>query len=249
MLGELVCGAASVSGSSQVADLTLDHLKGTIDRFAGRSLGFLNGTFDQDAQNFGAFCARVVLENSCAALVGRLDPFRLLYLAQFQTQQSFEYGKPTNSGFRWTGDVLPDDKVPPDLWGADHNLSKVSRALLSPYAEHVYWRTAIENTIDFVASDTSEALQDIRALDPNTYVSYLRGRSSALYSTLSKGVHWDFFASSVVLDEVTIKDATRETLLLLGGAALLSHFVPTCYRVLDPTVALDAYKTLRGSFE
>jgi hypothetical protein len=138
MIGEFICGTAGTAGTAGVADSTLDHLKSSIDRFGSRSLTFLNNEFNEDSQTYGAFCARVVLENSCAALVGRLDPFRLLYLAQCQAQEGFEYGRPSNSGFRWTGDVLPDEKIPQDLWGVDHAVSKVSRALFSPYAEHMY---------------------------------------------------------------------------------------------------------------
>jgi len=246
MLGGFVCGTAGTAG---VADATLDHLKDSIERFATRSLSFLNSDFDDNTQSFGAFCARVVLENSCAALVGRLDPFRLLYLAQFQAQQSFEYGRPSNSGFRWTGDVLPDENSPREMWGVDHNVSKVSRALFSPYAEHVYWRPAVETALDFIAADNSELLQDLRSLEPDKYVGYTRGKCATLYSTLSKGVHWDFFTSSIVLDEGTIKDTIRETLVALGGMALISHFIPTSYRSMERDVAVAAYKTFRSLFQ
>jgi hypothetical protein len=246
MLGEFICGT---TGAVSVADATLDHLKNSIERFANKSLAFLNSDFDENSQSFGAFCTRVVLENACAALVGRLDPFRLLYLTQFQMQQGFEYGRPSNSGFRWTGDVLPDEKSPQDMWGVDHNVSKVSRALFSPYAEHVYWRPAVEAALDFIATDNSDILQDLRSLEPDKYVGYIRGRCAALYSTLSKGVHWDFFTSSIILDEGTIKDSIRETLLALGSMALISHFIPTSYRSLDHAAAVEAYKALRGSFQ
>jgi hypothetical protein len=249
MLGEFICGAARNAETVAVADATLDHLKTSIERFSERSLLFLNSAFDDNTQNFGAFCARVLLENSCAALVGRLDTFRLLYLAQFQAQQSFEYGRPSNSGFRWTGDVLPEDKAQQELWGPEHNVSKVSRALFSPYAEHVYWRPAVASTLDFIAADNSDLLQDLRSLEPDKYVGYTRGKCTTTYSTLSKGVHWDFFTSSIVLDEGTIKDAIRETLLAVGGMALISHFIPTSYRALERQEAVETYKSFRSLFQ
>jgi hypothetical protein len=77
----------------------------------------------------------------------------------------------------------------------------------------------------------------------------VRGRCAALYSTLSKGVHWDFFVSSIVLDEGTIKETIREMLLALGGMSLISHFIPTAYRSLDRAVAVETYKTFRESFQ
>ena len=244
-LGQLICGSP---GATCVASTTLDHLKGSIDRFASKAIAFLNEEFTEEAQSYGAFCARVVLENSCAALVGRLDPFRLIYLAEFQTQDKFEYGKPTKSGFKWTGDVLPDDKGPQEMWGAEHDAAKVSRALFSQYADHVYWQPAHGATLDFLASGNMEIFKNITEIEPEKFVGYTRGRCAALYSTLSKGVHWDFFVSSIVLDEGTVKDAIRETLLILGGVGLISHFVPTAFRTLDHTAAVEAYTNFRGSF-
>jgi hypothetical protein len=74
-LGKLVCGGAA---ESCTANRTLDHLGSSIDRFANKAVVYLNGEFSEEAQIFGAFCARVTLENACAALVGRFDPFRML---------------------------------------------------------------------------------------------------------------------------------------------------------------------------
>jgi hypothetical protein len=246
MLGDFICG---IGASTSVADATLNHLKSSIERFGNRAIAILNSDFDEDALSFGAFCARVVLENSCAALVGRLDPFRLLYLAEFQAQQSFEYGKPSNSGFRWTGDVLPDDKVPQDMWGTEHNVTKVSRALFSQYADHVYWRPAVASTLDMIEDDGADVLQDLRNVEPEKFIGSTRGRCASLYSTLSKGVHWDFFTSSIVLDEGTIKDSIREMLVAIGNLALVSHFVPTAYRSIEQETAIETYKALRGTFQ
>jgi hypothetical protein len=180
--------------------------------------------------------------------VGRLDPFRLIYLAEFQAQNNFQYGKPSRSGFKWTGDVLPDDKVPGDLWSNEHEANKVSRALFSQYADHAYWRPAAEAALDAISTDTSSLLAELTSIDPEKYIPEARGRASSIYSTLSKGVHWEFFVSSIVVDEGTLKDAIRDTLLLTAGLGLVSHFIPTSYRRLDAASALAAYKALRGTF-
>lgn len=245
-LGAIICGEAGIAGT---ANTTLDHLGASIDRFAGKAITFLNSEFNEEAQSYGAFCARVILETSCAALVGRFDPFRLLYLAEFQSQGNFEYGKPSKSGFRWTGDVLPDDRTPADLWGTDHDLSKVSRALFSHYADHVYWQPAVERTLDAIAQAGPGPFAEILSFNPETYVGYVRGRCSSLYSTLSKGVHWDFFVSTVVMDEGTIKDSIRESLIILGSLGLVSHFVPTAYRSSEQDSVIASYKTFRESFQ
>lgn len=204
-LGKLVCGLAA---EACIANKTLDHLGTSIDRFANKAIAYLNGEFSEEAQIFGAFCARVTLENACAALVGRFDPFRLLYLAEFQAQGGFEYGKPSNSGFRWGGDVLAADKPPRELWSTENDLTKISRALFSVHVDHVYWKPAVEAALDYLAErDGSESLQELHAMDPETFISSTKGKCAALYSTLSKGVHWDFFVSTVAMDEGTVKDS------------------------------------------
>lgn len=246
-LGKLVCGCTS---EPCTANRTLDHLGSSIDRFANKAIEYLNGEFTEEAQSFGAFCARVTLENACAALVGRFDPFRMLYLAEFQARGGFEYGKPAKSGFKWTGDVLTEEKPNRELWNSDHELTKISRALFSPHVDHVYWKPAVEIALDFLAEHPgSDDFRELHAIDPETFAPSIKGRCGELYSKLSKGVHWDFFVSSVVMDEGTLKDAIRDCLIQLSNMGFVSHFVPTAYRSLDRTDALATYNNFRKAFQ
>lgn len=245
-LGKLVCGDTS---EPCIANQTLDHLCLSIDRFAEKAVQYLNGDFSEEAQTFGAFCARVTLENACAALVGRFDPFRMLYLAEFQAQGGFSYDKSSKSGFKWTGDVLAEDRPARELWNPDHELSKISRALFSAYVDHVYWKPAVEAALDFLSDQHDiEGLRELRAVDPDTFTSATKGRCAALYSKLSKGVHWEFFVSSVVMDEGTLKDSIRDCFIQIGNMSFFSHFVPTAYRSLPQRDALDAYTEFRRAF-
>lgn len=245
-LGKLVCGDASVSCT---ANSTLDQLGKSIDRFATKAVDYLQGSFSDDAESFGAFCTRVTLENTCAALVGRLDPFRMLYLAEFQTQGGFEFGKPSRSGFKWTGDVLTEDKPGANLWSSDHDLSKISRSLFSPYVDHVYWRPAVEAALDYLANQGSEGLDELLTLNPETFTLVTKGKCSNLYSRLSKGVHWEFFVPSLTMDEATLKDAIRDCFIQVSNMGFVSHFVPTAYRSLDHAGALAAYMDFRKEFQ
>lgn len=244
-LGTLVCGPPA---SACAADATLSLLKHSIDRFSSKAITYLNGDFTEEAASFGAFCARVTLENACAALVGRLDPFRMIYLAEFQTQGGFEYGKQARSGFRWTGDILSQDKPPADLWSSDHDVNKISRALFSPYADHIYWKPAAESALDFAANHATDHTNDLKAIDPDTFIASIRGKCSELYSKLSKDVHWEFFSSSVVMDEGTVRDSIRDCLVNMSNIGFVSHFIPTAYKPLAAQNALSLYSELRGSF-
>lgn len=244
-LGKLVCGGTA---DACAANSTLDHIGGSIDRFANKALEYLNGTFSEEAESFGAFCARVTLENACSALVGRFDPFRLLYLTEFQAQGGFDYGKPSKSGFKWKGDVLAEDKPPQDLWNSEHDLSKISRALFSPYVDRVYWRPAAEAALDYLADNKVEGESELQGIDPDTFTSVTRGKCAALYAKLSKGVHWDYFLPSAIMDEGTIKDAIRDCFIQVSNMAFVSHFVPTAYRSLDRAEALATYGEFRKAF-
>jgi hypothetical protein len=101
-LGYLLCGHDGAAGG--FAKSALDQLSPSIDTFSGRAVKYLIEGASDDTFAFGPFCARVLLENSCAALVGRLDCFRMMYLSEFQAQPEYEYGKRAKSAFSWVGD-------------------------------------------------------------------------------------------------------------------------------------------------
>jgi hypothetical protein len=128
-IGSLLCGDESAEG---IAKTALDQLSHSIANFSSRAVRFLNEDVSDDALAFGPFCARVLLENACAALVGRLDSFRMLYLCEFQAQPEYEHGKRARSAFSWFGDVIPEEKPTQPLWQLDVDFPKISRALFSP---------------------------------------------------------------------------------------------------------------------
>lgn len=242
-IGSLLCGTDKCDGIAKVA---LDQLRTSIESFASRALNFLNGSSPNDIIAFGPFCTRVLLENSCAALVARIDSFRILYLSEFQGQPEYDHGKRARSGFSWAGDVMPDEKAAQILWNLESESTKISRALFSKHIEHIYWKPAVEGMLDFASKYSSDqALVDILKMDADTYISETKGRSTRLYSTLSKGVHWEFFNSALVLDEVTTKSIIHETCLLVAHLGLASHFIPTAYASLQPEQAIDHYIEFR----
>jgi len=242
-LGTLLCGHENCHGVAKVA---LTQLRSSIDRFGGKAIGFLRENASDEMLTFGPFCARVLLENSCAALVGRFDAFRMLYLSEFQAQSEYELGKRARSAFSWTGDVIPEDKTTQPLWNIDHEVPKISRALFSKHFDQIYWKPAVEMMLDFVSSrPRNPALADVLSIDADIYIGETKGHSVQLYATLSKGVHWEFFTSALLFDESTIKEAIRDTCLLVAHLGLISHFVPTAYASLDPARAVDEYIEFR----
>ncbi len=241
-LSILLCG----DGAYGTARVALDQLSSSIKGFSSKATKFLSEEATDETLSFGPFCARVLLENGCAALVGRLDSFRMLYLSEFQAQPEYEHGKRVKSAFAWTGDVIPDDKPNQELWNVDHDMPKISRALFSKHFDHVFWKPALARLIDHVSTLPSDPLlSDVLNIDPEEFIGEAKGRSMRLYSTLSKGVHWEFFTSALLFDEDTVKNSIREAILLVAHLGLASHFVHTAYASLDPNVAVDSYKAIR----
>lgn len=242
-IGTLLCGVAQVDGLAKAA---LEQLTRSINHFADKSVTFFNAQDSDDALSFGPFCARALLENACAALVGRLDAFRMLYLAEFQAQPQYEPGKRAKSAFSWSGDVIPDEKPSQEMWSIDHDVPKISRALFSRYVAHVFWKPAVERMVDFINDQKVDVdISDLLSLDSETYVDAAKGKSLQLYSTLSKGVHWEFFTSALLFDEATVKNMIRDTCVLVSQLGLISHFIPTAHASLSHIQALELYCTFR----
>ncbi|ARE85382.1 hypothetical protein ROSMUCSMR3_03936 [Roseovarius mucosus] len=245
VLGELVCGRPH--GDAK-ADKTLQHLSRTINTFSTKGVRYLQEEFSDESKYFSAFCARVVLENSSAAIVGRLDPFRLLYLNEFQSQPSFEHGAPAKSGFRWQGDVMnPDKPLGQDrIWSSDVDIAKISRSLFSEHFDHLIWRPAYSELLDQIQNSGRDEFEELISIEPEAFVPRMRGELGRLYSSLSKGVHWDFFNSAIEYDESSIKANLQDLFSRVSILGLTSHFIPTAYSSLMPDDAFDIYAQMRS---
>jgi hypothetical protein len=245
VIGPLMCGRPA--GANQ-ADETLKHLSKTINTFSNRGIRYLKQDFSDEAKYFSAFCARVVLENSSAALVGRLDPFRLLYLREFQSQSDFEYGAPAKSGFRWLGDVMNKDKPlgTGKIWSGDIETGKISRSLFSEHFDHLIWRPAYSGLLDQIQATGLTGFDELTQIEPEKFIPRIKGQFNQLYSSLSKGVHWDFFNSEIEYDEDTLKAGLQELFSQISIIGLTSHFIPTAYSSLNVTDAFEVYSQARS---
>lgn len=243
-ISPLVCGHGKTEGIAKVA---LDQLASSVDLFSGRAIKFLKRQTTADTLNFGPFCARAFLENACAALVGRLDSFRMLYLSEFQAQSDYELGRRAKSAFSWAGDVMPmEDRPNQAMWRSELETPKINRALFSKYVEHMYWKPALEAMIDFLSPSLNDPIfSEIASIDTERYISEARGHCSQLYSSLSKGVHWEFFTSALVFDDATVKSLIRESCLVVAVLGLASHFIPTAYASLPKEKAAKMYASFR----
>lgn len=242
-LSRLVCGSPVELGE---ASKVLGYLRHSIASFANKTESLLQcDANESDLAMFGPFCARVIMETACASLVGRIDPFRVLYLSRFQSREGYDPTKRAKSAFMWQGDVVPPDKEKEkdDIWSEATDTSKISRALLSPYLDHLHWRPAALAALDHaVKSNSNRHIAAFLLIDADHFVLESKGRGAAIYSRLSKGVHWEFFTgNAVILDKETVKDLVRDAIGWTAKLAFVSHFVQTAHGCLSADDAVSAY--------
>jgi hypothetical protein len=143
-LSEIVCGAPA-KGSS-ISEI-LSHLSLTLDRLIVRSLK-LKDADEVDVALFGPVLSRALLEVGFTAILGRLDPFRVLILRELQKQADYAVDKKSGLAFNWQTDVQ-GEKIA-DLFKAELKLKDISRALLGTYYQEAFWREVCQKLLDTV---------------------------------------------------------------------------------------------------
>ena len=93
---------------------------------------------------FGPFACRSLLEVALTAILGRLDPFRVLVVREMQMRPDYAPEKRSLVSIQWSGDIHAEKKVD-DLWKIDRNIKDMTRALLGDYYEHLFWRRPSRN--------------------------------------------------------------------------------------------------------
>ena len=236
----LVCGNTEDNSDAARA---LEHIRNSIHTFSDRARSFLTPDGNADLVLFGPFSARVIMENSAAALLGRIDPFRIAYLSRFQAQSQYDPTKRAKSAFGWQGDVMSSEKDKENPWSEDLDLSKISRALFSQHVDHIFWRPAVEATLDFANQmESYDIIDNLRDLEADTFISTARGRGNSIYSQLSKGVHWEFFTSaSTAFDPTTVRQVIADTFTWVCRLALVSHFFSGAHGCLPKDEAMHIY--------
>ena len=213
-----------------------------ISESGGKAFSTLSSVYkstDGTLEIYAPYLTRLILEITTTAVVGRLDPFRLLVLAEVQKSSSHDIGKPNTTSIRWQGDILANDNV---KWSQDLKLENYPRALLGDCWDKFAWQHAVEEFID-AASEIGEKtvwIEKICAFDPHRFIPQLRTNFSNFYSSLSKGIHLEFvlppqekFDLSTL--SVTIEDAIFWSVTMLT----LSNFVDHAAYKLDPVKAMQ----------
>lgn len=176
---------------------------------------------------YAPFLARSFLEVSLTALAGRMDPFRLLSIRRIQKSPDYDRSIAWKAAMRWSGDVVSEMPTG-DPWTHKLDPQSMSRAVLGHFYNDLLWLPALQRLSDFSSSLTDgggQWLAEIVGRPPQAFCSTKRGTVNALYSELSKSVHFEGVVPLVIPDRVTVVDLVNKSIREVAELALVVSFM------------------------
>lgn len=237
----LFCGKSALAPDPDTdIKRIFSHLASSLNSVA-MGIGRLKEQPDDYVMLYGPFLARAWMEVSLTALIGRLDPFRLLTIQRMQLSTNYETAIPWKSAIRWQGDIMA--KGSKDLFSPNVDVKDIHRALFGDYYDHLVWRNGIESLADAVPLDVgSRGLTELLAIPANSFCARKREAIGSLYSELSKSIHFESVTPAVSLnDRVTVAELLERTIRETAEAALVCHFVPHAYDSLSANEAIHEF--------
>lgn len=243
-LATLVCGNYTQHESIKSLYDVLSH---NISNMGDRLKRLLEDD-DDDLTVLGPYYARNLLETTCSALLGRIDPFRLIYVQKVQSLDGFKIGSKSKAAISWAGDILEKNDINiEELWKPDRDFSKVGRGLFGNHYGEIYWNPAFKSLIDDEAHSEEPSLSYFKtSIDsPDKFVFFLRQESSKLFSSLSKGIHSELVIKpEIIYDKPTVIDLINDTFQLCSILGIVSHRIDFSISCINPIEAFVWYKEI-----
>jgi hypothetical protein len=247
VLGELVIG--DVRGAGKLSR-SLRHLGDTLTQIQA-GLHAAADSADPTRKLVTPFLARSLVEVGCTSLIARLDGFRILTLAEIQSQSTYNHGARVAAAVQWTGDVLSADGAIRNMWDGNKKPVDMSRALLGDYNEQIIWRPAFTDLLDFMSQLPPESSvgpwsEELRNLEPRNFLARVRGEATSVYSTASKGVHHEFVLSfAAYYDDASLGQLRDDALRLVATLGLVMNFADHAAFALSRERAFACYEELQ----
>lgn len=212
---------------------------------------------DENFVRFGPMLGRLILEQSLAIIIGRFDPIRFLALVRGSKSTDFVMGQQNPSSFNWTRDVHPDIAPPPSWWTQKEITKLQSRSLLNGHlADYLFCschNDVIDGLSDFTASlqAVPRWISDLLNIEEGISVlAQLRTRSKTSYSTLSKGIHFEFFeGNNTQLSLSSTTEAIRDAIITVATTALYSHYSDISLQRINRNIALSNFFSVIEKFD
>ena len=219
-----------------------------VNTMASRIERIITEDNEEDFQVLMPFLLRNLLETTCNSILGRLDPFRIIYVHRVQKSDKFEVGVKVDSALSWASDIFGNDSTKTDqMWKPEKKFDGISRALFSPYFGQVYWNVAFNKMIDDGTLSSEEALSDYRqeSYKPEIFIQVIRSKCSTLYSSLSKGIHSELLINKDILyDRDTVVSLINDTIEICSLLGLLTNYIDICHCNIDKNIAYSHFKEL-----
>lgn len=206
----------------------------------------------------GPTCARLMLEQSMAALLGRLDPVRFVCVFRGSGSADFKLGERNSSSFSWSRDVMPGIKPgSAGLWSQDSFAKGLGRSLLEGHLADYLFGSSHSRVIELLTDETSKeaevpdwVLQLIKFELGEHVLSSIRSKASACHSSLSKGMHFEFFqGTSTELSSDELASAIKDAIVVVATTSLYVNFSDIARHSLDEAVALKRFLSLVTKFD
>ena len=173
----------------------------------------------------GPFIGRSVLELTATALIGRLDPFRIMVLRETQLHSSFGLEKRNKAAIQWSGDVMAEKAKP--LWENDRAVSDMTRALLGDYYAALFWVEAFTVLIDKTPEGRGGAwMEAMRRVQPEGVANFFRRPFAETFSSSSKGVHHELvIPRERHFDRASVRELVGTAIKASASLALVANCV------------------------
>lgn len=194
---------------------------------------------------------RNVLEASLTAILGRMDPFRLITVYKVQSDASYDLGKRAQTAIEWSGDIIAKS-APTNMWSFEKKKDAFDRALLGNYIGDIVWKPAFRALNDYLGeiSVNSDWLAEILSLNEESNFEKAKSTAGRLFSSFSKGVHSECLIDiNTILDVVTLKSLVKDMFKLCATLGLVSHFVDFLATTIEKERALQIFKEVEEMIE
>ncbi|MHB2112042.1 hypothetical protein ACX64N_16240 [Raoultella planticola] len=239
-LAKLICGNDEIEHAENDCEISeiLKHLKSVLKNVL-EEIKVLGEETDSRITLYGPFLVRTLLEVGVTALIGRLDPTRLLIVKRTQQHGEYSTEKPWNSAIRWQGDVV-DEKVK-KLWPVEKSYKDITKALFGDYYFDLYWQKALKRISDSESSGGTW-LAEIKGMEIDAFSARRRSSVSRLYSESSKGVHSEFvIPPGSLYDKLTIKSLASDIIQILSELGLLVNHLPHIAYRIEAVEAIELF--------
>lgn len=239
-LAELLCGGDAINGADAECEISkvLIHLRTVLETNLGE-IQWLSNESPTRIALYGPFLARSLLEVAVTALIGRMDPTRLLVVKRTQEHGSYDTGQAWNSAIRWQGDVV-DEKVP-ELWIPKRLYKDMTKALFGDYYVEIYWNSALRKLSDPIFKG-GVWLAAIKGKTIQEFAKTRRESIAKLYSESSKGVHSEFVVPpGSMYDKMTVANLISKVTQIICEMGLLINVLPHIAYRLPPARAVEIF--------